>query len=100
MYSTGAAMLEALQEAGVEYLFANLGSDHPALIEAIARGAGRAAAQCRKSSPAPNEMVALSAAHGFAQITGRAQAVWSTSSAARSRSPARIHNAAKGACRF
>ncbi len=30
------AFLDALVEAGVEYLFANLGSDHPALIEAIA----------------------------------------------------------------
>ncbi len=36
MYTASAAILEALVEAGVEYLFANFGSDHPGLIEAIA----------------------------------------------------------------
>ncbi len=44
MVTASAAMLEALQEAGVSYIFANFGSDHPALIEAIAeaRYLGRA----------------------------------------------------------
>ncbi len=74
MYTASTAMLEALQEAGVSYIFANFGSDHPALIEAIAeaRAIGR-------PSPAvvtcPNEMVAMNCAHGYAQLTGRAQAV-------------------------
>jgi acetolactate synthase I/II/III large subunit len=36
-YTTSTAFLEALAEAGVSYIFANLGSDHPALIEALAR---------------------------------------------------------------
>ena len=74
MYTASTAMLEALQEAGVSYIFANFGSDHPALIEAIAeaRALGRpipAVVTC------PNEMVAMSCAHGYAQLTGRAQAV-------------------------
>ena len=74
MYSTATALLEALQEAGVSYLFANFGSDHPPILESIAeaRATGRripAVITC------PNEMVALSAAHGYAQITGRGQAV-------------------------
>jgi len=74
MYTASSAILEALVEAGVEYLFANFGSDHPGLIEAIAQA--RAAKQpCPKVITAPTEMVAMSAAHGYAQATGRAQAV-------------------------
>jgi acetolactate synthase-1/2/3 large subunit len=74
MYSASAAFLEALHEAGVLYIFANFGSDHPALIEALAeaRATGR-------PSPTPitcpNEMVALSCAQGYAQLSGQAQAV-------------------------
>jgi acetolactate synthase-1/2/3 large subunit len=34
--SATAAFLEARHEAGVSYIFANFGSDHPVLIEAIA----------------------------------------------------------------
>ena len=42
-YTANAALLEALVEAGVIHIFANFGSDHPALIEAIAaaRATGR-----------------------------------------------------------
>ena len=36
-YTTSTAFLEALAEAGVRYIFANFGSDHPGLIEALAR---------------------------------------------------------------
>src|SRR5580704_15283112 len=74
MHTASAAMLEALQEAGVSYIFANFGSDHPALIEAIAEARSLgwpipAVVTC------PHEMVAMTSAHGYAQLTGRAQAV-------------------------
>ena len=36
-YTTSTAFLEALAEAGVTYVFANLGGDHPGLIEAMAQ---------------------------------------------------------------
>jgi acetolactate synthase-1/2/3 large subunit len=74
VYTTGTAFLEALKEAGVSYIFANLGSDHPAVVESIAEGrsSGRA---FPAMLTCPNEMVALSAAHGYAQVTGQAQAV-------------------------
>src|SRR5690606_14821894 len=37
-HTTGAELLvEALVEQGIEYVFANFGSDHPALIEALAQ---------------------------------------------------------------
>src|SRR5271166_5972822 len=94
MYTAGAAMLEALQEAGVSYIFANFGSDHPALVEAIAeaRALGRpipAVVTC------PNEMVAMSCAHGYAQLTGRAQAVVVHVDCGTQALGGAVHNAAK-----
>ena len=73
-YTGGAALLDALAQAGVDYLFANFGSDHPAIVEALAfaRKSGR---PCPKLITCPNEMVALTCAQGYAQITGKGQAV-------------------------
>jgi acetolactate synthase-1/2/3 large subunit len=75
-YTTSTAFLEALAEAGVRYVFANLGSDHPGIIEAFAqaRADGRADALPRLIV-CPHEVVAISAAHAYAMITGEAQAV-------------------------
>jgi acetolactate synthase-1/2/3 large subunit len=94
MYTASTAMLEALQEAGVSYIFANFGSDHPALIEAIAeaRALGRtipAVVTC------PNEMVAMSCAYGYAQLTGRAQAVVVHVDCGTQSLGGAVHNAAK-----
>lgn len=54
----------------------NWGSDHPALLEDLER---QRASNGGKSAPeiitCPNEMVALSAAQGYAQVTGRPAAV-------------------------
>jgi len=62
-YTTSTAFLEALAEAGVRYIFANLGSDHPGLIEALARiNAEGRAADFPRLVVCPHEMVALSAA--------------------------------------
>ena len=36
MYTASTAFLDALDAAGVSYLFVNLGSDHPGLVEALA----------------------------------------------------------------
>jgi acetolactate synthase-1/2/3 large subunit len=75
--TTSTAFLEALAEAGVRYIFANLGSDHPGLIEALAR----ARAQGREGDlprivVCPHETVALSAAHAYATVTRQPQAVF------------------------
>ncbi len=75
-YSTSTAFLEALTEAGVTYIFANLGSDHPGLIEALARAKAEGRAdQIPRIIVCPHEMVAVSAAHAYAMITGEPQAV-------------------------
>jgi acetolactate synthase-1/2/3 large subunit len=75
-YTTSTAFLEALAEAGVRYVFANLGSDHPGLIEAFAcaKAEGREDALPRLVV-CPHETVALSAAHAYAMVTGDPQAV-------------------------
>ena len=76
-YTTSTAFLEALAEAGVRYIFANLGSDHPGLIEALAH----ARAQGREDDVprivvCPHETVALAAAHAYATVTRQPQAVF------------------------
>ncbi|MEM7254807.1 MAG: thiamine pyrophosphate-requiring protein [Pseudomonadota bacterium] len=74
IYTGAHALLDTFRDAGVEQIFVNLGSDHPPLIEAMAgaRGAGH-------NTPGivvvPHESVGLSAAHGHALLSGRAQAV-------------------------
>ncbi|HEY8508331.1 MAG TPA: thiamine pyrophosphate-requiring protein, partial [Steroidobacteraceae bacterium] len=95
MQTTGAAFLEALHEVGIEYLFVNLGSDHTALVEAhvALRKAGRKVPQL---ITAPHEMVALTAAHGFAQVSGRAQGVIVHVECGTQSLAGAVHNAAKG----
>lgn len=66
--------LEGLQEAGIEYLFCNLGTDHVPLIEEIARWreSGRKAPTVILC---PHENLAVHMAGGYAMCTGRGQAV-------------------------
>jgi len=95
MYTASTAFLDALTEAGVSYIFANFGSDHPALFEAIAE----ARAKGRKIPTivtCPNEMVGMSAAHGFAQVSGIPQAVVVHVECGTQALAGAVHNAAKG----
>jgi acetolactate synthase-1/2/3 large subunit len=95
MASGSSLFLDALIDAGVRYIFANLGSDHTGLIEAIAE-----AKTTGKPVPAlvtcPTEMVALSAAHGYAQVSGAAQAVIVHVECGTQSLAGAMHNAAKG----
>jgi acetolactate synthase-1/2/3 large subunit len=95
MYTASSAILDALVEAGVEYLFANFGSDHPGILEAIAQ-ARAAQRPCPTVITAPTEMVAMSAAHGFAQARGRAQCVLVHVDCGTQALGGAVHNAAKG----
>lgn len=94
MYTTATALLEALEEAGVPFIFANFGSDHPAIIEALAeaRATGRAVPAV---ITCPNEMVALSAAHGAALASGRPQAVLVHVDCGTQALAGAVHNAAR-----
>lgn len=74
-HSTAHYFLEALVDLGVDYIFANLGTDHVSLIEEIARwdSEGRAHPQVILC---PHEVVAVHMAAGYAIATGRGQAVF------------------------
>lgn len=73
-YSTAHYFLEALVDLGVDYIFANLGTDHVSLIEELARWDSEG-----RKHPAiilcPHEVVAVHMAGGYTLATGRAQAV-------------------------
>src|SRR5579872_4449072 len=94
MYTGASAMIEALVDAGVSYLFVNLGSDHPGILEALAqaRATGK---PVPKVVTCPNEMVALTCAQGFVQISGRAQAVLVHVDCGTQAMAGAIHNVAK-----
>ncbi|KAF8959138.1 thiamine pyrophosphate enzyme, N-terminal TPP binding domain-containing protein [Flammula alnicola] len=76
-YNTSTLFLRALSRAGITHAFVNWGSDHPALLEELERQ--RVESGTKETNPSivtcPNEMVALSAAQGFAQATGKIAAV-------------------------
>lgn len=94
-YTTGDALLEAINETGISYLFCNLGSDHPSMIEALAK-----AREEGKKVPhviiCPHESVALAAAHGFAMVTGQAQGVIVHTDVGTQNLGGAIHNAFRG----
>jgi acetolactate synthase-1/2/3 large subunit len=95
MYTASTAFLEALTEAGVTHIFANLGSDHPAMLEAHAEA--RASGRCvPRLITCPNEMVGMAAAQGFAQVSGRPQAVMVHVECGTQSLAGAVHNAAKG----
>jgi acetolactate synthase-1/2/3 large subunit len=96
-YTTSTAFLEALAETGVDYVFANLGSDHPGLVEAYARArADGTADRFPELVICPHESVAFSAAQGYAQLSGRAQAVVVHVECGTQNIGGMLHNAAKG----
>ena len=95
MYTTSTAFLEALQEAGVSYIFANLGSDHPAIIESLAH-AKKENKKVPQLITCPHEFVAMSAAHGYAQLTGKPQVVMVHVECGTQNIGGGIHNAFKG----
>ena len=94
-YTASHAFIDALSEAGVSYIFANFGSDHPGLIEALAE-----AKAVGRPAPAvitcPSEFVAMSAADGYARVTGRAQVVVVHVECGTQSLGGAVHNAAKG----
>jgi acetolactate synthase I/II/III large subunit len=94
IYTGASALIEALVDAGVSYLFVNLGSDHPGIVEALAqaRATGK---PVPKVITCPNEMVALTCAQGFVQITGHAQAVLVHVDCGTQAMAGAIHNVAK-----
>jgi acetolactate synthase I/II/III large subunit len=95
MPTAATQFLNALHEAGVSYIFANLGTDHPPILESLAE-AHATGQPVPQVITCPHEMVALSAAHGYAQATGRAQVVLVHVDCGTQSLGGAVHNAAKG----
>ena len=72
--SVAEAYLALLAERGVEYLFANAGTDFAPIVEAYARAA-HTGLPAPKPLIATHENLALSMAHGYAAASGRVPAV-------------------------
>jgi acetolactate synthase-1/2/3 large subunit len=73
-YSAAHYFLEGLVDLGVDYIFANLGTDHVSIIEEMARWdkEGRKHPEVIRC---PHEVVAVHMAGGYALATGKCQAV-------------------------
>src|SRR5260221_12122202 len=69
------AYLALLARRGIDYLFANAGTDFASIIEAFAKAKSMGR---RVPQPilVPHENVAVSMAHGYYMMTGRVQAGW------------------------
>lgn len=72
--TAGGAIFPRLKALGVDYVFANSGTDFPPIIEGLAEAAARGIALPR-ALVIPHEHAAMGMAHGYALMTGRAQAV-------------------------
>ncbi|MDO9524205.1 MAG: thiamine pyrophosphate-binding protein, partial [Gemmobacter sp.] len=72
------AWLAQLHKGGVDYFFANAGTDFPSIVEAFARDRLRHGDQGGAILPHPvlcaHENTAVSMAHGHTMVSGRAQA--------------------------
>src|SRR5580693_4700648 len=74
-HSTAHHFLQGLVDLGIEYIFANLGTDHVSLIEALAHW-DREGRKHPEMILCPHEIVAVHMAAGYALASGRAQAVF------------------------
>jgi acetolactate synthase-1/2/3 large subunit len=88
-------LLEEAARLGVDYIFTNLGSDHPAFIEAFADIDSSGGAMPR-IIVCPHEMTALSAAHGYAMLKRKPQMVLVHVDVGTQNLGCSIHNAARG----
>lgn len=88
-------LLEEAARSGVEYIFTNLGSDHPAFIEAFAL-IDEEGGRMPKIISCPHEMTALSAAHGHAMRSRKPQMVLVHVDVGTQNLGCSVHNAARG----
>lgn len=72
--SVGEALLRLMRERGIEYLFANAGTDFAPIIEAYAH-LGQNDQNVPKPITVPHENVAVAAAMGYYLLSGKTQAV-------------------------
>jgi acetolactate synthase I/II/III large subunit len=73
-FTAASYFIEGLSEAGIDYLFCNMGTDHAPIIEAIA-GKKRRGEKLPTIIVCPHENTAAHMAGGYAMVTGRGQGV-------------------------
>ncbi|MEM8979018.1 MAG: thiamine pyrophosphate-requiring protein [Pseudomonadota bacterium] len=72
--SAGGALFGKLKALGVDYVFANSGTDFPPIIEGLIE-AREKGVDLPQAITVPHEHVAVGMSHGYYQMTGKAQAV-------------------------
>ncbi|MFB4373670.1 thiamine pyrophosphate-requiring protein [Agrobacterium sp. CR_3] len=72
--TAGGALLARLKAVGVDYIFANSGTDFPPIIEGLAEASAKQI-PLPKAIVIPHENAAMGMAHGYYLATRRAQAV-------------------------
>jgi acetolactate synthase-1/2/3 large subunit len=72
--SAGALLLSRLKALGIDYIFANSGTDFPPIIEGLAEAEANDM-PLPKALIMPHEHAAMGMAHGYYLATGKAQAV-------------------------
>lgn len=88
-------LLRLCSRLGVKYIFSNLGSDHPAFMNAFASMQEQGLAM-PKVIVCPHEMTTLSAAHGYAMVTREPQVVLVHVDVGTANLGGSVHNAARG----
>ncbi|WP_378943735.1 thiamine pyrophosphate-requiring protein [Paracoccus sp. R86501] len=72
--TAGGALLARLKRIGVDYIFANSGTDFPPIIEGLAEASAKNI-DLPQAIVIPHEGAAMAMAHGYYLATGRSQAV-------------------------
>ncbi|WP_298491793.1 thiamine pyrophosphate-requiring protein [uncultured Maritimibacter sp.] len=72
--TAGGAIFSKLKALGVDYVFANSGTDFPPIIEGLIEARTKGI-DLPQAITVPHEHVAVGMAHGYFQVSGRAQAV-------------------------
>jgi acetolactate synthase-1/2/3 large subunit len=72
--NAGAALIARLKALGVDYIFANSGTDFPPIIEGLASANARGL-DVPRALTIPHEHAAMGMAHGYYLMSGKAQAV-------------------------
>ena len=72
--TAGGALFGKLKALGVDFVFANSGTDFPPIIEGLIEARNKGI-DLPQAVTIPHEHVAVGMAHGYYQISGRAQAV-------------------------
>jgi acetolactate synthase-1/2/3 large subunit len=72
--TAGGALLARLKAVGVDYIFANSGTDFPPIIEGLAEASAKDV-PLPEALVMPHESAAMGMAHGYYLATGRVQAV-------------------------